>query len=87
MRGMIIDVYKRQALHEPGVLVGGVVHHQIQHDLKPLFVGGFKELVEIRHGPELRHDVPVVADVVAVIIVGGLINGGQPQHILSLIHI
>jgi len=51
------------------VLVGGVVHHQVHHQLHAAGVQRGDELVEVGEGAEHRVDVAVVADVVAVVVV------------------
>ena len=47
----------------------------------PEGVGGFEHLIEVVHGAELGHNSPVVADVVAHIIVGGGEDGGEPDDV------
>ena len=54
------------ALHKPPVLIGTVVDDQIHDDLNAKFVCLGK----------LRHDIPVITDIVTVVIVRGLIDRG-----------
>ena len=68
-------------LLEPFVLVGGVVDDQVHHELDAVLVRGFEQLVEVFHGAELGHDGTVVGDVVAVVVVRGRVDGGEPQHL------
>ena len=55
------------AFDEPGMLVGGVVRHQIEDDLEPALMRGVYQRVEIRHRAEQRIDAGIVGDVVAEI--------------------
>jgi hypothetical protein len=59
---------RRAALDEPGVLVGGVVDHQVQDQLDAPLVQALDQLVEVGERAEHRVDVLVVADVVAVVV-------------------
>ena len=68
-------------LLEPFVFVGAVVDDQVHHELDAVLVRGGKQLVEVFHGAELRHDGTVVGDVVAVVVVRGGVDGGEPQHL------
>ena len=69
------------ALHKPGVLVGGVVDHQIHDDLDAPGVGLGQQPVKVGHGAELVHNGLIVADVVAVVVVGGAVDGGEPDYV------
>ena len=66
---------------EPGVLVGGVVDHQIHDDLQAALVGLGQHLVHIGERAEHRIDVLIVGDVIAVVVLRGLEHRGQPQHV------
>ena len=68
-------------LLEPFVLVGSVVDDQVHHELDAVLVRGFEQLIEVFHGAELGHDGTVVGDVVAVVVVRGSVDGGEPQHL------
>ena len=68
-------------LLEPFVLIGGVVDDEVHHELDAVLVRGFEQLVEVFHGAELGHDGTVVGDVVAVVVVRGGVDGGEPQHL------
>ena len=41
----------------------------------------FEHLIEVRHRAELLHDVLIVADIVAVVIIRGLIDRGKPDRV------
>ena len=66
---------------EPGMLIGGVIDHQIHHDLQTALVGLGQQLVHIIERAEQRVDILVVRDVIAVVVLRGLIDRGEPQHI------
>jgi hypothetical protein len=53
------------------VLVGGVVDHEVHHELDAARVQGGDQGVEIGERAEGRVDVLVVADVVAVVVLRG----------------
>ena len=69
------------ALHEPGMFVGGVVDDQVHDDLQAEPVRCVQHAVEILHGSEFCHDITVVRDIVAIVIVGGTVDGREPDHI------
>ena len=66
---------------EPRMLVGGVVDHQVHHDLESALVRFGQQLVHVVKRAEQRVDVPVVGDVVAVVVLRGPVDRGEPQHI------
>ena len=66
---------------EPGMLVGRVVDHQIHHDLQTAPVRLGEQLVHVVERAEQRVDVLVVGDVVAVVVLRGPVDRGQPQHV------
>ena len=63
---------------EPGVLVGRVVDDQVHDDLQAALVRFGEQLVHIGHRAEQRVDVLVVGDVVAVVVLRGFEDRGQP---------
>ena len=72
-----------QGTLEPGVLVGGVVHHKVHDKLHAVRMCLSQQGVEILHGAELGHDFPVIPDVIAVVVVGGIVYGREPQQIYA----
>ena len=68
-------------LPEPLVLVAAVVDYQVHDQLDPPLMHPGQHLLEVRYGAELGHDVAVVADVVAIVVVGRLVDRVQPDHI------
>ncbi len=69
----------RRARLEPGVLVGGVVDDQLDHDLHVALVGGVEELLEVVERAVGGVDVDVVGDVVAVVAQGRGEEGQEPE--------
>ena len=63
------------------MLIGGVVDDQVHDDLDAALVGAGQQLVEIGHGAELFHDLLIVGDVVAVVVVGGAVDGAHPDDV------
>ncbi len=66
---------------EPGVLVRGVVHHQVHDDPQAPVVRRGQQPVEVLERPEHRVDVLVVADVVAVVVLGRAVHGREPHDV------
>ena len=71
----------RARLHEPRVLVAGVVDDEVHHQPHPARVQGLEELVEVGQGAERRVDVLVVTDVVARVVLRGRIDRGEPHDV------
>ena len=65
----------RAAFDEPGVLIGGVIHHQIDDHPQAPGMGFGQQTVEVCHGAEFVLDGLIVADVVAVVPSGGFVKG------------
>ena len=68
-------------LHEPRVLVGRVVDHQVHDQLHAALVDRGEQRVEVLERAERRVDVLVVADVVARVVVRRGVDGRQPDHV------
>ena len=69
------------ALAEPVMLRGGVVDDQVHDNADVPAASLGDEPLHVRHGTVLRVDVPVVADVVAVVGVGGAVYRGEPDGV------
>ena len=69
------------ALYEPPVFVGGVIDDQVHHYFDPAFMRRRQHPVKILHRAELVHDRLVIADVVTVVVVGRLVDRGEPDHV------
>jgi len=63
------------------VLVGGVIDHQVHHELHPPRVQLGDQLVDVGEGAERGVDVLVVADVVAVVVVRRPVHRREPDHV------
>ena len=63
------------------MLIGGMVHHQIhdQPHIAPVHLG--QQLFKILHGTEFRHYLVVITYIVAIVVIGRIVDGGQPQSI------
>ncbi|CAH0322719.1 hypothetical protein SRABI128_04971 [Microbacterium sp. Bi128] len=67
--------------HEPRVLVRGVVDHQVHHQLHAARVQPVGQFPELLEGTEQRVHVPVVADVIAVVVLRGGVDRGEPDDV------
>ena len=65
------------------MLVGGVVHHKVHDKFHAVRMRLGQQGVKILHGAELGHDFPVIPDVIAVVVVGGIVYGREPQQIYA----
>ena len=63
-------VARAQCRLEPGMLVGGVIGHQVAQDLHPELVDARHELVEVVQHAVFTVDVVVVGYVVAMVLLG-----------------
>ena len=70
----------RRAPLEPGMLVRGVVDHELGDDPQVAALGFGHEAAEIPHRAEVGIDAAIVGDVVAVVAAGARIERQQPQR-------
>ncbi len=70
-----------QCLHKPLVLGGGVVGDDIHHDADAVSGRFGDQLLHLGQGAEGGVDGTVVRHIVAVVPLGGAIDGGEPEHI------
>lgn len=63
------------------MLVGGMVNDQIHDELHPAGMDPLEQAVKVLHGAELLHDCPVIADIIAVIVVRRIIDRRAPDGI------
>ncbi len=68
-------------LEEPGVFVGGVVHHQVHDQPHAAGVQRLDQFIYVGERPEQRVDVLVVADVIAVVVHRRPVDRRQPDHV------
>jgi hypothetical protein len=66
---------------EPGMLVRGVIDDEVHHELHAAIVQRDHERVEVLEGAERGVDRPIVADVVAVVVVRGRVDRRQPHDV------
>ena len=71
------------AFDKPCMLIGGVVHDKIHDNSDMMTVCLRKQTVKILHRTEIIHDIAVIGNIVAVVIIGRFINRRQPDHINS----
>ena len=69
------------ALDEPGVLVRGVVDHQVHEHAHAAVVRFLEHTLEHREIAEVRVDVHIVGDVVAPVGVGRGVEGREPYRV------
>ena len=74
-------VFRASALKEPLVFIRGMVHHQIQHDLQMMLMRLLQQFIEISQSAEFIHDITVITDIVAIIIIRRFVDRAQPQYI------
>ncbi|MNW59382.1 hypothetical protein D3C74_372950 [compost metagenome] len=66
---------------KPGMLVRGVVQHQVHHQLHSPRVQPLQQLVKILHRTEGGIDFAIIANIITVIMPGRLIDGTHPNHV------
>ena len=71
----------RAALLEPPMLVRRVIDDEVHDEPDAALVKPCDQFVEVLHRAELVHDVAIVADVVAVVVVGRLVARRQPYRV------
>ena len=64
---------------KPGMLVGGMIHHHLDHDLKPAIVRCLQEYLEILDGSVHWVNVEIIGDVIAVVLKRRREKGQQPE--------
>ena len=78
------------AFHKPLMFIRSMIDHQVHHDLNPMVMSTLQHAVIILHGTKFFHDCLIIADIIAIILIGRLINRRQPDHIntqlLQIIH-
>ena len=63
------------------MLVGRVVDNEVHDELDAGFMCRIEKRVEVRHRAEVLHDGAVVGDVIAIVVVGGLVDRGEPDDV------
>ena len=72
---------RRARLDEPGVLVGGVVDHEVHDEPHAPRVQPVDQRVEVGQGAEQRVDAAVVAHVVAVVVLRRRVHRREPHDV------
>ena len=71
------------ALLKPRVLVRRVIDNQIHQHLDSTVVKGLQHLFPICQRTEFIHDVAIIADIVAVVVVWRFVAGRQPYGVYA----
>ncbi len=58
-----------------------MIDYQVHDDFDILFMSLRKQFVEILHRAEFVHDCLIIADIVAVVVIWGLVDGGKPDNV------
>ena len=62
--------YGFTAFYKPLMFIGGMINYQIHDDTNTAAVCFFQQFVKILHCAEFIHDCLIIADIVAVVIIG-----------------
>ena len=65
------------------MLIGSVVDNQVQNDLDAMFVSFFDQLIHVLVASETCIDLSVITDIVTVVVLWGIKNRAEPDHIDS----
>ena len=63
------------------MLIGSVVDNQVQNDLDAMFVSFFDQLIHVLVASETCIDLSVITDIVTVVVLWGIKNRAEPDHI------
>ena len=66
---------------EPGVLIRGVVGHQVHHHADAQAVRRVDQLIGILQRAEERIDVPIVGHVISRVVLRGAVERGEPDRV------
>ena len=66
---------------KPGVLVGGVIQHEVHDDAQPACVSRIEQGFEIVQRPIIRMDVMIIRNIIAIVLERGGVDGHQPETI------
>ena len=58
-----------------------MIYHQVHNQLHTSFVNPRQQSFKILHSAELIHDIPVVGNIIAIVVIRGFVTGRQPDHI------
>ena len=66
---------------KPGVLVRSMVHHQVHDQPHAPLMDLTKQTVKIRHGAKVVHNIVVVGNIVAIIVIWAFVHGAAPNAV------
>ena len=58
-----------------------MVYHEVHDNLDSFFMSFCQQFIKIRHRAEFFHDILIIADIIAVVVVWGFVDGGHPDHV------
>ena len=67
-------VFALSRFDKPGVFVAGVIDDEIHHQLQLTLFHRCEKLIEIVHRAELRHNLGIITDVVAIVVIGRIVD-------------
>ena len=71
------------AFLEPGMLVAGVIHHQVHNHLHPPVMGTPQNLLECLHAAVFRRNVHIVRNIISAVRAGRGVQRGKPDAVHS----
>ena len=72
-------VFRRAGLFKPVVFGRGVIHHEIHDDFDAVFMEFFRKFFPVVQRSEFVHDIAVIRDIVAVVVIRAFIAGADPH--------
>ena len=69
------------AFLEPGMLVAGVVHHQVHDNLHAPVMGTLQNLLKSLHAAVFRGNIHIVGDVIPAVRAGRGVQRGKPDAV------
>ena len=63
------------------MLIGSVVDNKIQNDLDTMLMSFLDQLIHVLVTSETCVDLPVITDIVTVVVLWGIKNRAEPDHI------
>jgi hypothetical protein len=72
---------RASGLPEPCMFVAAVIDDEVHDEADIAAVHLAEQGIEIGHCSEILHDIPVIADIIAIVIIRGRIDGIEPDHV------
>ena len=63
------------------MLIGSMVDNKIQNDLDTMLMSFSDQLIHVLVTSEARVDLPIITDIVTVVVLWGVKNRAEPDHI------